>query len=80
MKGADSEASEAIEMLKVVLRDADPVRVHLVDGMMLLFNNQKVVHSRTPYKQLKFDGTDRVVFRSYFSRQLTVQEQETGII
>jgi hypothetical protein len=38
------------------------------------------VHARTPYRQVRFDGTDRVIYRSYFSKNLGQVEQETRII
>jgi L-asparagine oxygenase len=80
MVGMDDEATRAISLLKKALREVDPVGIHLEDGMMVLFNNQKVVHARTPYEQVRFDGTDRVIYRSYFSKNLGVKEQETRII
>jgi len=80
MVGADEEASKALDSLKQALQEVEPVGVHLVDGMMVIFNNQKVVHSRTPYKTLKFDGTDRVVYRSYFAKNLGEVEQQTRMI
>jgi hypothetical protein len=52
-------------MLKEALHEVAPVGTHLEDGMMLLFNNQKAVHARTPYRQVRFDGSDRVIYRSY---------------
>lgn len=78
--GVDDGAKQALLMLKKVLREVEPVGVHLVDGMMLLFNNQKVVHGRTPYSQLRFDGGDRVVYRSYFAKHLGRLDLETRII
>lgn len=81
MVGADEVAKNAVEQLKEVLRAATPsVGVHLKEGMMVLFNNQKVVHGRTPYAQLKFDGTDRVLYRSYFANHLEGLEEMTRIV
>jgi L-asparagine oxygenase len=80
MVGVDDEATRAIDMLKEALQEVEPVGIHLEDGMMVLFNNQKVVHARTPYRQVRFDGTDRVIYRSYFSKNLGGAEQETRII
>ncbi|KAL3915200.1 MAG: hypothetical protein SGARI_008234, partial [Bacillariaceae sp.] len=67
MVGADPEAKEAVDTLRSHLAELQASRasgLHLSDGVMVLFNNQKVVHGRTPYTNLKYDGTDRVVFRS----------------
>ena len=48
---------------------------------MILFNNKKVVHGRTPYKNLKYDGrSDRVVIRSYFAKELNEGDMESRII
>lgn len=81
MVGVDLEASQAIESLRKVLRVAKPSGVHLRDGEMILFNNQKVVHGRTPYQNLKYDGrSDRVVIRSYFVKVLNTIESESRII
>jgi L-asparagine oxygenase len=80
MIGVDDGADQALAMLKKVLLEVEPVGVHLEDGMMMLFNNQKVVHGRTPYTQLRFDGGDRVVYRSYFARHLSRFDLETRII
>jgi hypothetical protein len=81
MVGVDLEASQAIESLRQVLQVAKPSGVHLRDGEMILFNNQKVVHGRTPYQNLKYDGkSDRVVIRSYFVKHLNEAEMESRII
>jgi L-asparagine oxygenase len=80
MVGVDDEARRATDLLKEALQEVEPVGIHLQDGMMVLFNNQKVVHARTPYRQVRFDGTDRVIYRSYFSKNLGQVEQETRII
>jgi L-asparagine oxygenase len=80
MVGVDDEARRATYLLKEALQEVEPVGIHLQDGMMVLFNNQKVVHARTPYRQVRFDGTDRVIYRSYFSKNLGQVEQETRII
>ncbi|MGK3755952.1 MAG: hypothetical protein ACI8RD_008262 [Bacillariaceae sp.] len=80
MIGIDPEAVEAIESLRQVLNDSKPLGVHLKNGEMLLFNNQKVVHGRTPYQNLKYDGSDRVVIRSYFVKDLTQSELESRML
>jgi len=80
MIGIDTEASEAIKALQQVLNDSKPLGVHLKNGEMVLFNNQKVVHGRTPYRNLKYDGSDRVVVRSYFVKNLTESELESRML
>ena len=81
MIGIDPEASQAIEILRQVLLDVKPSGVHLRDGEMILFNNQKVVHGRTPYRDLKYDGiSDRVIIRSYFVKQLNAARMESRMI
>lgn len=81
MIAVDLEASQAIESLRQVLQVAKPSGVHLRDGEMILFNNQKVVHGRTAYKNLKYDGrSDRVVTRSYFVKHLSAAEIESRIL
>ena len=81
MVGIDRKASQAINLLRQVLEIAKPSGVHLREGEMIIFNNQKVVHGRTPYRDLKYDGkSDRVVIRSYFVKQLNADEMESRII
>eukprot|EP00535_Pseudo-nitzschia_heimii_P007944 CAMPEP_0197176452 /NCGR_PEP_ID=MMETSP1423-20130617/2379_1 /TAXON_ID=476441 /ORGANISM="Pseudo-nitzschia heimii, Strain UNC1101" /LENGTH=324 /DNA_ID=CAMNT_0042625833 /DNA_START=461 /DNA_END=1435 /DNA_ORIENTATION=- len=81
MIGIDPEASQAIEILRQILLDVKPSGVHLRDGEMILFNNQKVVHGRTPYQNLKYDGiSDRVIIRSYFVKQLDAVGMESRMI
>ncbi len=81
MVGIDREASQAIESLRNILQIAKPSGVHLREGEMIIFNNQKVIHGRTPYQNLKYDGqSDRVVIRSYFVKQLNADQIESRII
>lgn len=80
MVGIDPEATQAIESLRKVLLGAEPSGVHLRNGSMVLFNNQKVVHGRTPYQSLKYDGSDRVVIRSYFVKRLNENEMESRML
>lgn len=81
MIGLDRESSQAIESLREVLQVAKPSGVHLREGEMIIFNNQKVVHGRTPYQNLKYDGSsDRVVIRSYFVKDLDAEEIDSRII
>mmetsp|Transcript_31640 Transcript_31640/g.52799 ORF Transcript_31640/g.52799 Transcript_31640/m.52799 type:complete len:464 (+) Transcript_31640:358-1749(+) len=80
MVGADSEAEEAVNTLRKALAELNSSGLHLTDGVMVLFNNQKVVHGRTPYTNLKYDGTDRVVFRSYFVKHLDGDAKESRML
>eukprot|EP00536_Pseudo-nitzschia_multiseries_P000048 jgi/Psemu1/156/gm1.156_g len=80
MVGVDIEASQAIESLRTVIKGARPSGVHLRKGAMVLFNNQKVVHGRTPYQNLKYDGSDRVVIRSYFVKHLNEEEMDSRML
>jgi L-asparagine oxygenase len=80
MIGIDNDATNALDTLRQTLKEIKPIGIHMVDGMMVIFNNQKVIHARTPYKQVKFDGTDRVVYRSYFAKDLGDVESETMMI
>jgi L-asparagine oxygenase len=70
MVGVDPEATDAVDTLRKYLAEIQPSGLHITEGVMVLFNNQKLVHGRTPYVSLKYDGTDRVVFRSYFVKHL----------
>ena len=89
MIGVDLEATEAVNELRTILSTVQQQStttatsgstsgLHLKDGVMVLFNNQKVVHGRTPYTSLKYDGTDRVVFRSYFVKHLNDEETKVS--
>jgi L-asparagine oxygenase len=83
MVGADPEAEKVVDMLRTHLKEVQVSRasgLHLTDGVMVLFNNQKVVHGRTPYTNLKYDGTDRVVFRSYFVKHLDGEAKESRML
>ncbi|KAG7372443.1 taurine catabolism dioxygenase TauD/TfdA family protein [Nitzschia inconspicua] len=80
MVGADAEATEAIAALRKYLSELHASGLHLTDGVMVIFNNQKVIHGRTPYVNLKFDGTDRVVLRSYFVKHLDGEAKETRML
>jgi L-asparagine oxygenase len=80
MVGGDPDATMAVETLQSTLAELNPSGLHLTDGVMVLFNNQKVVHGRTPYTNLKYDGTDRVVFRSYFVKHLEGEAKESRML
>jgi L-asparagine oxygenase len=80
MVGADPEATEAVDTLRKYLAELHASGLHLTDGVMVIFNNQKVVHGRTPYVNLKYDGTDRVVFRSYFVKHLDGEAKQSRML
>jgi L-asparagine oxygenase len=80
MVGLDKEAEWAVQMLQRAILEAPVHHVHFVPGDLLLFNNKRVVHARTPYRDLRFDGGDRVLTRSYFRKILNDEEQKTRLI
>jgi len=80
MIGLDSEAKSALALLQEAIVAAEPHKVHFEEGVLVFFNNQRVVHGRTPYTDLRFDGGDRVVNRAYFRGELTEEEERTRLI
>lgn len=80
MVGLDEEAKDAVDMLKNAINEAPKHQVHFVQGDLLLFANQKLVHSRSSYTDLRFDGGDRVLNRAYFLQDLTLEEKQTRIL
>ena len=80
MVALDDKAKEALVLLQEAIMAADPHRVHFEPGMMVFFNNVRVVHGRTPYHDLRFDGGDRVLNRAYFRNELTREEERTRMI
>jgi alpha-ketoglutarate-dependent taurine dioxygenase len=80
MIGLDDVATLALPLLQEAILSIEPHKVHFKPGMMLLFNNQRMVHGRTPYGDLRFDGGDRVVNRAYFRGELTPEEERTQMI
>jgi hypothetical protein len=80
MIGLDDEATSALALLQKAIVTTEPHKVHFESGMLLLFNNQRMVHGRTPYNDLRFDGGDRVVNRAYFRGELTPEEERTRMI
>ena len=80
MVGLDQEASWAVQMLQRAILEAPKHYVHFVPGDLLLFNNKRTVHARTPYVDLRFDGGDRVLARAYFRKEVTDTERLTRII
>ena len=80
MIGLDEDAKSALALLQEAIIAAEPHKVHFEPGMLVFFNNQRVVHGRTPYTDFRFDGGDRVVNRAYFRRELSLQEEATRMI
>ncbi|KAL7551719.1 hypothetical protein ACHAWF_014903 [Thalassiosira exigua] len=66
MVGLDASAEQALSVLRSAVESAPRQSVHFADGDLLLFPNRRVVHARTPYSDLRYDGGDRVVERAYF--------------
>jgi L-asparagine oxygenase len=80
MIGLDDEATLALTLLQEAIVTTEPHKVHFEPAIMLFFNNQRMVHGRTPYTDLRFDGGDRVVNRAYFRGELTQEEEMTRLI
>jgi L-asparagine oxygenase len=80
MVGLDEDAESALALLQEAIIAAKPHKVHFEPGMLVFFNNQRVVHGRTPYTDLRFDGGGRVVNRAYFRRELSLREEATRMI
>jgi L-asparagine oxygenase len=80
MVGLDEEAQAAVELLKEAILAAPKHFVHFVPGDLLLFANRRTVHARTPYADLRFDGGDRVLDRSYFRKELSSEQRRTRLI
>jgi L-asparagine oxygenase len=80
MVGLDNEAEWAIKMLQRAINEAPKNYVHFVPGDLLFFSNRRTVHARTPYVDLRYDGTDRVLNRAYFRKDWTPEERKTRMI
>jgi hypothetical protein len=80
MVGLDKEAEWAVKMLQRAIDEAPKHYVHFVPGDLLFFSNRRTVHARTPYIDLRYDGTDRVLNRAYFRKDWTAEERETRMI
>ena len=80
MVGLDNDAEHAVELLKKAIDDAPKHHVHFVPGDLLLFSNLRMIHARTPYNDVRFDGGDRVLNRAYFLKDVSVEDQLTRII
>mmetsp|Transcript_30748 Transcript_30748/g.50773 ORF Transcript_30748/g.50773 Transcript_30748/m.50773 type:complete len:171 (+) Transcript_30748:135-647(+) len=80
MVGLDKEAQWAVKMLQRAIIEAPKHYVHFVPGELLFFSNRRTVHARTPYKDLRFDGSDRVLNRAYFRKDWSAEERKTRMI
>mmetsp|Transcript_29300 Transcript_29300/g.43222 ORF Transcript_29300/g.43222 Transcript_29300/m.43222 type:complete len:430 (-) Transcript_29300:109-1398(-) len=82
MIALDMPAQQALELLRSAILSGDaPIHyVHFVEGDLVLFSNVRVVHARTPYTDLRLDGYDRVMYRSYFKKDLTVTQRQSRMI
>ncbi|KAI2512715.1 taurine catabolism dioxygenase [Fragilaria crotonensis] len=80
MVGLDREADWAIQMLQRAILEAPKHYVHFVPGDLLLFNNKRTLHARTPYVDLRFDGGDRVLSRAYFRKEVSDKQRITRMI
>eukprot|EP00548_Thalassiothrix_antarctica_P005554 CAMPEP_0194133170 /NCGR_PEP_ID=MMETSP0152-20130528/3455_1 /TAXON_ID=1049557 /ORGANISM="Thalassiothrix antarctica, Strain L6-D1" /LENGTH=433 /DNA_ID=CAMNT_0038828437 /DNA_START=196 /DNA_END=1497 /DNA_ORIENTATION=- len=81
MIGLDPSAQDAVARLQHAIQSEAPKHyIHFAEGDMLLFSNVRVVHARTPYKDLRFDGMDRVMYRSYFKKSLTKQQRHRRMV
>lgn len=80
MIGLDEEAKSALTLLQEAIVTAEPHKLHFEAGVLVFFNNQRVVHGRTQYTDLRFDGGDRVVNRAYFRRELTPEQERSRMI
>ncbi|WP_440652002.1 hypothetical protein [Cysteiniphilum sp. 19S12-1] len=60
----DSEAEHALNLFKSKIDQANPIRISINPGEIMLFSNQKTVHSRASFSP-NYDGTDRWLIRLY---------------
>lgn len=76
MIALDQPAQQALDMLQAAILEGSTTHyIHFVEGDLLLFSNVRVVHARTPYTDLRGDGGDRVMYRSYFKTDFGTAEQ-----
>mmetsp|Transcript_7350 Transcript_7350/g.11165 ORF Transcript_7350/g.11165 Transcript_7350/m.11165 type:complete len:168 (-) Transcript_7350:77-580(-) len=77
MIALDQPAQQALDMMQAaILNGGLPHYVHFATGDLVLFSNVRVVHARTPYTDLRLDGNDRTLYRSYFKKDLTAQQRK----
>jgi L-asparagine oxygenase len=68
MSGTTDEATKVMEKLYEIYR-THRLRHTLKRGELLLLDNRRAVHGRSPFKP-RFDGTDRFVIRSFVVKDL----------
>lgn len=69
MRGVNPAAQDALNLLSEVI-DEHAQAVHLDAGDLLILNNSKVVHGRTPF-QARYDGTDRWLLRMLIRKDVS---------
>ncbi len=73
-RGLDVEAESALDALRHAAKaPAVTQRIHLAAGDLLIMDNQRCAHGRTPFAA-RFDGSDRWLLRTYVRRSLTGME------
>ena len=68
MKGKTQEAQEALDNVRALIA-MNTKKISLKQGDLLIINNNKAVHGRTPFKP-KYDGTDRWLQRLMVRRHM----------
>ena len=70
-RGIDEEAEAALKALRKAATAPGVVkRLHLREGDLLILNNRRCAHGRTPFFA-RFDGADRWLLRAYVRRSLS---------
>ena len=62
----DDEAHAARDKLLEAIGQSPIHGVHLEDGDIIFFHNLRVLHGRSAYTCIRYDGYDRALMRSYF--------------
>ena len=76
MRGADDEASSALESFRNAVMSSVR-RVRLTEGDIMVIDNSKTVHGRTPFAP-RYDGTDRWLKRVLVARTLPPRQHIDG--
>lgn len=74
MSGVDAEATAALEELRALVRE-HAIGVALGAGDLLVVDNHRAVHGRTPFRA-RYDGTDRWLQRSFVVTDLEASAGE----
>lgn len=78
VRALSSDAAAALDALRVACRDpALQTRVHLSAGDLLVINNNRCAHSRSPF-QARYDGRDRWLRRVYVCRSMWQLTRASG--